>query len=498
MAQPSEKNTPRTTQATKQSSQTETSKSQHQQISRKRSIVLEAQQALQHSRDLRITHPVPTESLLYFLGALCMAWSGSSPHCTRKNCPKCLQHTTTLLLRVFLPSWLLAKALIGSISYTQSRGLSLHLRFPSVRPSGAEIFELVSLGDLAGIQYAFKTGTASVWDVDLDGNGLLWYALTAFNEHMTPTCRLLLSCGIDLLSEDSNPSGRLYATSIHVWRLIARQRVATEKATSLNMLSKSWLANSPVRDIMTRMESDVELPWVLKKKWEGSEQPVLYAEPGYYHGDFFFARASGNGYVTEAVLHNNERALRRLLQMAESSSSSSHNDNEDEGRGTAQNRGEEICDVVQLLSSPSLDLELPNSYGLTALHYAILYNRTPCLPLLLRAGANCAAVSQHSYNILHFAAIAATTQTLVLLARAPVLRNAEQVPVPRVDLHYIKAVRQRVGAISQPCLGDEEWWQAWEKVLGRFGGGEGDGKRVDELWDGGLPFPGPAVRRVFC
>jgi hypothetical protein len=134
--------------------------------------------ALQRPSGSTIIPITSTDSILYFVGALCMAWSGTSPHCTRKGCPKCLQHTTTLYLRIIFPTWLLAKALIGSISYAQKQGLSFHnLRFPSVRPSSAEIFELVSLGDIAGMRRAFQNGSASVWDVDTDGNGLLWVSL---------------------------------------------------------------------------------------------------------------------------------------------------------------------------------------------------------------------------------------------------------------------------------------------------------------------------------
>ena len=116
-----------------------------------------------------------TDSLLYLLGTLLIGFSGVSIHCKSPNCKRCRQ-VTIFYFHCIFPSWILARALIGTLQYSQTQGLTLrNVHLPNVRPTTDKIFTLVMRGNLKRIREEFyEKRSASPFDVDSRGNTLLW------------------------------------------------------------------------------------------------------------------------------------------------------------------------------------------------------------------------------------------------------------------------------------------------------------------------------------
>ncbi|KAF2740356.1 hypothetical protein EJ04DRAFT_197066 [Polyplosphaeria fusca] len=122
----------------------------------------------------------PTDSILYFLGVLLISISGTHPRCdcSITRCRQCQQSNVSYTFHISLPMWLFTRLIVGSLLFNRTTGLSLrYLRFPNTRCSTDSIFRLVQLGRLDDIHAAFDSGDASPWDVDEDGNTLLWVHL---------------------------------------------------------------------------------------------------------------------------------------------------------------------------------------------------------------------------------------------------------------------------------------------------------------------------------
>lgn len=130
-----------------------------------------------------------TNSFMYFLGALLISLSSTKSHGSNPAWTICQQHTVIYYFNIFLPAWLTARAIVGSILCDPCKGLELrHLRFPCVRPLTDPIFTYVMKGDMDHIIAAFtsRPPMASPWDVDPDGHSILWVCLP---KHSVPTRR---------------------------------------------------------------------------------------------------------------------------------------------------------------------------------------------------------------------------------------------------------------------------------------------------------------------
>ncbi|PSN60410.1 hypothetical protein BS50DRAFT_579277 [Corynespora cassiicola Philippines] len=122
--------------------------------------------------------PKITRSLFYFISVLIASFSGEPTHCNNRSCSLCQQRAVIFYFQILLPTWFLARSIMGSISYDRRRGLYFrHLRFPRVRPISDDIFYFAFLNNHDAILEKLSTGNATPWDVDPFGNNLLAYAL---------------------------------------------------------------------------------------------------------------------------------------------------------------------------------------------------------------------------------------------------------------------------------------------------------------------------------
>ncbi|KAF2108953.1 hypothetical protein BDV96DRAFT_624663 [Lophiotrema nucula] len=418
---------------------------------------------------------VYTDSLLYLLGILLIACSGVNPHCRNPRCNKCQQDTVYYFSYVF-PTWVLAKALIGTLQYSQTQGLRLrNVHIPNVRRTTDKIFTLVMRGDLRGIREEFyEKRSASPFDVDSRGNTLLWYAISAFNENMEAVCDFLRYEGLAPLHDGSTVVGRLLDTFKYAWRLFRDKDVAFKDVRRLCLFFDETANDKPGASSVSLKDDEFvrEEELCLNRPLNRTGSSCNCAEDWAYSSTVWHLRHTNrvnapslkalehfrmgispfikhNTHLLEAVIHHNESGVRMLLH------GNMHED-------------------------PETALNAQNEYGLTPLHYAVFHNQHRCLPLLLEAGADCSITSFREHGLLHFAAAHADARTMETLATSKLLVNAQLVKRPVVEKLYLATLRWECGSKKFRPM-NESWWEAWEMLLERVG------KEDDVAWKEVMP-----------
>ncbi|KPI37537.1 putative ankyrin repeat protein [Cyphellophora attinorum] len=160
--------------------------------------------------------------LASWLGHLSVSSSGSltplTPFrlpCTERRCRRHATSSTRVTLR--LPDWLLPIALNLSLSST---ALNTHINLNTLRilPDTAEVFSVISRGDLAYLQQMFAARQASVYDVSRSNWSLVH---TAFTLGKMDIASFLVSEGADLTICATNGS-----------RVIERAWFCAQKSTT--------------------------------------------------------------------------------------------------------------------------------------------------------------------------------------------------------------------------------------------------------------------------
>jgi hypothetical protein len=108
------------------------------------------------------------------LGKLFFDYTGVpilSSKCDQRACLQ--QPKRSARVTFYFPSWFLARVFVASLMYTGQRGPELLLRLPRVLPPRSEIFHFAETGNVGGIHQLFRTGKASVYDVDSSGSTIL-------------------------------------------------------------------------------------------------------------------------------------------------------------------------------------------------------------------------------------------------------------------------------------------------------------------------------------
>jgi hypothetical protein len=121
-----------------------------------------------HAPQWHMSFPTAFERIA---GQLLMGFSVHSwlrPRCTAPSCKRSSKSIVRLSYK--FPAWWLSRA-ISLSSQSQGPGLVIHL--PYVRPSDADVFEMVAHGRLESIKHAFTSGTASIYDVENTGGHTL-------------------------------------------------------------------------------------------------------------------------------------------------------------------------------------------------------------------------------------------------------------------------------------------------------------------------------------
>lgn len=86
------------------------------------------------------------------------------PPCTERLCRPQRDSKRTLTYR--FPQWLVSKAVTVALTSSLSGGPQLQLHTLQVRPASADVFRLISAGDLLGLQSLFSKGQAGIYDID--------------------------------------------------------------------------------------------------------------------------------------------------------------------------------------------------------------------------------------------------------------------------------------------------------------------------------------------
>lgn len=142
-------------------------------------------------RPYQLTTPALLKSLV---GRLAISYTGStilSLPCTERKCRRQGQTSASLTYR--LPQWLLPLALHTTLSST---ALNTHLNLNTLRilPDSAEVFSVLSRGDLSKLRDLFISNQASIHDMSTTNWTLLHTAYTLGHMHMAS---FLLQQGAD-------------------------------------------------------------------------------------------------------------------------------------------------------------------------------------------------------------------------------------------------------------------------------------------------------------
>ena len=152
-------------------------------------------------------HHLSTPTLLSsLLGHLSLTYTNARallPHpCTEKNClrPPTTSSTTRFTYR--FPSWAAAQVIHMSLSST---ALNTHINLNTLRilPDSAEVFSVISRGDLHRLRTMFANGETSIYDISRSNWTLLHSAFTLGRMEMS---NFLITQGADLHIEAANGS----------------------------------------------------------------------------------------------------------------------------------------------------------------------------------------------------------------------------------------------------------------------------------------------------
>ena len=130
--------------------------------------------------------------LQFFLGLLFTGYTGLPILNPRCNAAECIQSSqSSIHLKYFFPSWLLACVIEYYIRISRSYGVSQCLRVSNIVDYSASIMLLAQLGDTEGLKKLLSSRKASPFDVDPDGTTAL--DVSSLDEWVAVHCLILIN-----------------------------------------------------------------------------------------------------------------------------------------------------------------------------------------------------------------------------------------------------------------------------------------------------------------
>ena len=123
----------------------------------------------------------------------------SSPPIQTPSKPR---HRKTGSMKLKLPYSLLSQVWELSV-YKANQGWDFNLRSYTIRPRDAPIFQAIRHGDLSQVCDLLHSGTASIWDRDPGGWGVLHFAANSCKHHGSKVLEYLVQSGADIYDVDS-------------------------------------------------------------------------------------------------------------------------------------------------------------------------------------------------------------------------------------------------------------------------------------------------------
>ncbi|KAL8887444.1 MAG: hypothetical protein Q9215_004979 [Flavoplaca cf. flavocitrina] len=412
------------------------------------------------------------------------------------------------------PVWSLIQRVLTFVSYSSGTfGPENVLRVSRIRPGLDEVFIQVQSGNIRRLQQLFIQGSASPLDASDTGWTLLHYALTA---GQLPTVKFLKDCGADVRAESTSRetpievawnrilSGCLDERSElllrHVFdnddELDERQFTTLHKIV-LGMIGKSLVEELEITTAninTTDSSGNTPLAWASARGDHESVTTLLMhgasittandvnAQP------IHLAAQTGNIATIRALVHAGAdiNTVVHRTQMTPIHYAAEYQDCFEHIQGLtelgARIDGRDYMGWTPLqwaawrghlfslhaLLQCGADVNSQTLDGNAAIMLAVANNSHECVQMLIQAGADCSVVRHSQWNILHYAAIGGSIDTVYSLKSAD---------LSAVDLQHLRtrdtgqSVADMLDARLKPLTTADDgtetqdaWKRAWENL----------------------------------
>ncbi|KAI4261851.1 MAG: hypothetical protein L6R42_002954, partial [Xanthoria sp. 1 TBL-2021] len=398
-------------------------------------------------------------------GQLLVGYAGISsitPPCNEHACAQ--RQRTAVRFQYSFPVWSLVQSVLTLVSYSSGTyGPERVLRMSRIRPGLDEVFIQVQSGNICRLQQLFIQGSASPLDASDTGWTLLHYALSA---GQLPTVKFLKDAGADVRAESTSRetpvdvawnrilSGCLDEGSEFLLRdvfdddaeLDERQFTTLHKIV-LGMIGKSLADELEVTTAYinaTDRSGNTPLAWASARGDHSSV--VLLLEHGaslriandLNSQPIHLAAQTGNITTIRALVQAgaNVNAMVRQTHMTPIHYAAEYQDNSEQILGLV-NLGAHIDGMDYMSWTPlhwaswrghlsslkallqcGADVNSRTLDGNASVMLAVANNSHECVRELIDAGADCSIVRHSQWNILHYAAIGGSVDTLRSLSLA--------------------------------------------------------------------------------
>ena len=449
-------------------------------------------------------------------GQLLIGYAGIpsiTPACNEHACAK--RQKATVRVQYYFPIWSLIQRMFTLVSLSGGAyGPEKILRMSRIRPGLDEVFIQVQSGNVRRLQQLFMQGDASPLDASDTGWTLLHYALTA---GQLSTAKFLKDAGADVHAEsarrdtpaeiawnrilsgcldgesenllrevfadDSNLDERQF-TTLHkvVLGMIGKNLADELEVTTAHINTIDSSGNTPLAWATARGDHEsvsllLEHGASLSIANNVNEEPIhLAAQTGNINTVEILIKAGAD--VNSMVRHTK---MTPIHYAAEYKDSSDHIlalvrlgaliNGEDYMGWTplhwASWRGHRVSLNALLDTGASVNAKTYD--GNASIMLAVANNSHACVQTLIKVGADCSVVRDSQWNILHYAAIGGSVDTVRSLAKAD---------LSSLDLHELRTkdtgqtvdemLCARVDALSmaEDCSTQKGAWQyAWDDMM---------------------------------
>ncbi|KAL8737103.1 MAG: hypothetical protein Q9181_002023 [Wetmoreana brouardii] len=446
-------------------------------------------------------------------GQLLVGYAGISsitPPCNEHACAQ--RQKAAVRIQYNFPVWSLIQRMLTLVSYSSGAcGPEKSLRMSRVRPGLDEVFIQVQSGNVRRLQQLFIQGDASPLDASDTGWTLLHYALTA---GQLPTVKFLKDAGADVRAESTNRqtpieiawnrilSGSLDGTSEGLLRAVFDDDAQLDERqfTTLHkiVLGMTGKLLAEELDLTTAYINALDSSGNTPLAWasaRGDHQSVdlllkhgaslsiandvdakpihLAAQTG--NINTIQALVKGGADINSVVRQTNMTPIHYAAEYQNSygqieglASLGAHVDGRDYLEWTplhwASWRGHLAS--LNALIDHGANINAKTLDGNASIMLAVANNSHECVQRLIELGVDCSVVRASQWNILHYAAIGGSIDTICSLRRADISGcDLETLKTKDTGQSVIDMLSTRLDALSEDPAKREAWKFAWDRLM---------------------------------
>lgn len=452
--------------------------------------------------------------LRHITGQLLVGYAGISsvtPPCNEHACAQ--RQQAAVRIQYNFPVWSLIQQMITLVSCSGGAyGPEKILRLSRIRPGLDEVFIQVQSGNIRRLQQLFVLGAASPLDASDTGWTLLHYALSA-GQHST--AKFLKDVGADVHAESGSRvrpvdiawncilSGCLDGQSEHLLRNVFDDDAQLDERqfTTLHKIVLGMIGNDLASelDVTTAHINAIDSSGNTPLSWASArgdhKSIVLLLEHG---ASLDVANDLDAKPIHLAAQTGNMSTIRALVQAGADVNSvvrqtlmtpihyaAEYQDSSEKIHGLvdlgANVNGRDYLSWTPLhwsswrghlssldaLLACGADITARTLDGNAAMMLAVANNSHECVHRLVEAGADCSVVRDSQWNILHYAALGGSVDTLRSLANADLSGiDLEGLKTKDTGQSVADMLRARLDSLAMTDDSDAEAWKfAWEDMI---------------------------------